>query len=127
MRAVTLATVLVAFGVAGCGAELSDASEDTAGAINAKHLRYEQVDITAGPANVDGWFPVGLSDHGEVIGRFDWAVSVPATIETMRNAAVGRNRRRMRTPSVRAAVYPRSRRRYVRLTRTIRTINVVHD
>src|SRR4029434_8561812 len=44
-----------------------------------------------------------------VIGRFDWAASVPPTIETMKNAAVGRNRRRMRTPSARE-VYPRSQR-----------------
>jgi len=62
-------TVLVAFGVAGCGEEPSDASDDTAAAISAKHLRYKQVDITAGPANLDGWFPHGLSDHGEVIGQ----------------------------------------------------------
>ena len=69
MRAVTLSTVLVAFVVSGCGVELSDASDDSAAAINAKHLRYKQVDITAGPANLDSWFPRGLSDHGEVIGQ----------------------------------------------------------
>ena len=69
MRAAPLLTVLVAFGFAGCGEESSDASDDTAAAINAKHLRYKQVDITAGPANLDGWFPRGLSDHGDVIGQ----------------------------------------------------------
>jgi hypothetical protein len=69
MRAVVLSTVLVAFGVAGCGEEPFDASDDTAAAINAKHLRYKQVDITAGPANLDGWFPRGLTPQGEVIGQ----------------------------------------------------------
>jgi hypothetical protein len=69
MRAVTWTTVLVAFGLAGCMAEPSDASDDTVAAINAKHLRYKQVDITAGPENLDGWFPRGLSDAGEVIGQ----------------------------------------------------------
>jgi hypothetical protein len=69
MRAATLLTVLVTLVLAGCADETSDASDDTAAAINAKHLRYKQVDITAGPANLDGWFPRGLSDHGEVIGQ----------------------------------------------------------
>ena len=69
MRAVTLATMLVAFGIAGCGAEPSDVAEDSAAAINAKRLRYQQVDITEGPANVDGWFPRGLTADGEVIGQ----------------------------------------------------------
>jgi hypothetical protein len=40
-----------------------------------------------------------------VIGRFDWAASIPPQIETTRNAAVGRNRRRMRTPSMRREQY----------------------
>jgi len=69
MRAVTLAIVLVAFGIAGCGTEPSDASDDSAAAINVKHLRYKQVNITAGPANLDGWFPRGLSAQGEAIGQ----------------------------------------------------------
>jgi len=69
MRAVILSTVLVAFGIAGCGEEPSDASDDSAAAINAKQLRYKQVNITAGPANVDGWFPRGLTPQGEVIGQ----------------------------------------------------------
>ena len=69
MRAVILSTVLVAFGIAGCGAEPSDASGDSAAAINAKQLRYKQVNITAGPANLDGWFPRGLSAQGEAIGQ----------------------------------------------------------
>jgi hypothetical protein len=69
MRAVTLSIVLVAFSVAGCAEEPSDASDDSAAAINAKQLRYKQVDITAGPTNVDGWFPRGLTAQGEVIGQ----------------------------------------------------------
>lgn len=69
MRAVILSTVLVAFGVGGCVDELPDTSDDSAAAINAKQLRYKQVDITAGPANVDGWFPRGLTAQGEVIGQ----------------------------------------------------------
>ena len=69
MRAVILSIVLVGFGIAGCGTELSDASDDSAAAINAKLLRYKQVDITAGPANLDGWFPRGLTADGEVIGQ----------------------------------------------------------
>ena len=66
MRAIAVSIVLVTFGVAGCAEELSDASDD---AEAAKRLRYTQVDITVGPANVDGWFPRGLSDKGEVIGQ----------------------------------------------------------
>jgi hypothetical protein len=69
MRAVKLSTVLVVFVLAGCGAEPPEALDETTAAINPKHLRYEQVDITAGPANLDGWFPRGLSDKGEVIGQ----------------------------------------------------------
>src|SRR6185369_9814458 len=72
MRAVTLSAVLVVFGVASCGTEPSDELDqvaDTAAAISAKQLRYKQVDITAGPANLDGWFPRGLNEKGEVIGQ----------------------------------------------------------
>ena len=69
MRAVISATVLFAFGLAGCGEEPSDALEDNGAAINTKKLRYKQFDITAAPENVDGWFPRGLSDQGEVIGQ----------------------------------------------------------
>jgi hypothetical protein len=52
--------------------EVSDGpegTEDTISAIHAKHLRYKQVDITAGPARFDGWFPSGLTPQGEVIGQ----------------------------------------------------------
>ena len=66
MRVVTL---LISFVLVGCAVESSDVSDETTAAINARHLKYEQIDITAGPANVDGWFPRGLSDHGEVIGQ----------------------------------------------------------
>jgi len=69
MRAATLWTVLAAFGVAGCGVEMSDPPDQTGGAIAAARPRYEQVDVTAGPANLDGWFPRGLTDNGDVIGQ----------------------------------------------------------
>jgi hypothetical protein len=69
MRALTLSTLLIAFVLAGCGAEPPEALDDTTAPINAKHLRYKQVDITAGPANLDGWFPRGLTPQGEVIGQ----------------------------------------------------------
>jgi hypothetical protein len=69
MRAVTLSIVLVAFGVVSCAEEPSDATDDSAAAINVKHLRYKQVNITAGPENVDGWFPRGLTADGDVIGQ----------------------------------------------------------
>jgi hypothetical protein len=72
MRALTSSTLLAAFVLAGCAAEPSDASDvsdEASAVISARHFRYKQVDITAGPANVDGWFPRGLSDHGEVIGQ----------------------------------------------------------
>jgi hypothetical protein len=69
MRAVTLSIVLVAFGLAGCNEEVSDASEDTAAAVNAKRLRYTQINITAPPPNTDSWFPRGLTPQGEVIGQ----------------------------------------------------------
>jgi hypothetical protein len=71
MRALTLATSLTVFVVTGCAVEPGDApsvSEETT-ALSARHFRYKQVDITAAPANVDGWFPSGLSDRGEVIGQ----------------------------------------------------------
>jgi hypothetical protein len=60
---------LVVFGVAGCGEEPPDVSDEIVAAINAKQLRYKQVDITVGPANLDGWFPRGLSAEGDVIGQ----------------------------------------------------------
>jgi hypothetical protein len=63
---------LIALLLAGCGAPPSDASEtwDEASAdLSPRHFRYKQVDITAGPANADGWFPRGLSDQAEVIGQ----------------------------------------------------------
>jgi hypothetical protein len=69
MRALTLSTGLIAFVLAGCAAEPSDVSDVATAAISARHFRYKQVDITAGPANVDGWFPRGLTPQGEVIGQ----------------------------------------------------------
>jgi hypothetical protein len=72
MRASTSATSLIAFVLAGCAAETSapsDAVDEVAADLNAKQFRYTQIDITAAPPNVDGWFPRGLSDHGEVIGQ----------------------------------------------------------
>jgi hypothetical protein len=74
---------LVAFGLAGCADEASDlaadVSEDTAAAAAAaaKPLRYRQVDITAGPANLDGWFPRGLTPEGEVIGQASDCTDAP--------------------------------------------------
>ena len=69
MRAVKVSVLLVVLGVAGCVTDLSDATENDAAALSAKKLRYKQVDITAGPENLDGWFPRGLSPDGEVIGQ----------------------------------------------------------
>ncbi len=66
MRVVTL---LISFILAGCAVEASDVSDETSAALGARHFRYTQIDITAGPANFDGWFPHGLSDKGEVIGQ----------------------------------------------------------
>jgi hypothetical protein len=71
MRALTFSLVLFALGVAGCVAEAPDESTASAeSAIKAKKLRYQVVDVTAGPPEaVDGWFPAGLSDAGEVFGQ----------------------------------------------------------
>ncbi len=69
MRALIVSTLLVAFGVGGCGAEPADVSDEASAATNVKNLRYRQVNITAGPENEDGWFPRGLSAQGEVIGQ----------------------------------------------------------
>jgi hypothetical protein len=90
MRAATVSIVLVAFVLAGCAEEPSDASDDSAAAISAKRLRYRQVDITAGPPNVDNWFPLGLSDHGEVIGQAsdcndDFTVCVQSVVKRRTN------------------------------------------
>jgi hypothetical protein len=67
MRAVTLSSVLVVFGVAGCLADASDVSQDGAD-LRARKLSYRQVDVTAAPADFNGWSPLGLSDKGEVYG-----------------------------------------------------------
>src|SRR5687768_4383997 len=69
MRVVFVSTVLVAFGVLGCAAEVSEPLDETAEAVAATRFRYTQVNITAGPPNQDGWFPRGLSEDGEVIGQ----------------------------------------------------------
>jgi len=70
MRAITLSSLLVVFGAAGCladGADVSDVSND-ASDLRAKKLSYRQVDVTAGPAGFSGWSPLGLSDKAEVYG-----------------------------------------------------------
>jgi hypothetical protein len=67
MRAVTVWSVLVVFGVAGCVADASDVSQG-ASDLNAKQLAYQQVDITAGPPELTDWSPTGVSDKGEVYG-----------------------------------------------------------
>src|SRR5262245_28193526 len=69
MRTVVLSTVLVVSVAAGCADEPLDTEEESEAAVSAKNLRYRQIDITAGPANLDGWFPRGLTPQGEVIGQ----------------------------------------------------------
>jgi hypothetical protein len=69
MRVVILSTVLVAFGVGGCAAEVSEPLDQTVDTLGGRHLRYTQVNITAAPAPYDSWFPRGLSEDGEVIGQ----------------------------------------------------------
>lgn len=90
MRVVTSSTVLVAFGVGGCAMEVSEPVEQTTEAAGARHLRYTQVNITAGPANQDGWFPRGLSEDGEVIGQAfdcneDFSVCTQDVVKRRRN------------------------------------------
>ena len=67
MRAVTLSSVLVVFGVAGCLADGADVS-GSASDLRGKKLSYRQVDVTAAPAEFNDWSPIGLSDKGEVYG-----------------------------------------------------------
>jgi hypothetical protein len=45
------------------------ASPEAADSLGAATLRYGQVDITAGPSDLDGWSPLGLSDRSEVFGQ----------------------------------------------------------
>jgi hypothetical protein len=67
MRAVTLSSVMVVFCVAGCMADGADPSEN-ASDLRGRKLSYRQVDVTAAPAEFNGWSPIGLSDKGEVYG-----------------------------------------------------------
>jgi len=69
MRAVAAWLVLAGFAVAGCVADIRDVQPDEQLAINVSDLQYEQVDVTAGPPGLDGWFPAGLTDTGEVFGQ----------------------------------------------------------
>jgi hypothetical protein len=57
------------FAITGCAAETSEPLGESADALSAKQLRYTQLNITAGPADHDGWFPRGLTENGEVIGQ----------------------------------------------------------
>jgi hypothetical protein len=69
MRVASLSLAVVLFGVGGCAADVSEPLNETTDALAGKHLRYTELDITAGPAGHDGWFPRGLSEEGEVIGQ----------------------------------------------------------
>lgn len=68
MRTVAAWLVLAGFAVAGCVADVRDVPDEQS-AINFTDLQYEQVDVTAGPPGLDGWFPAGLTDKAEVFGQ----------------------------------------------------------
>ena len=78
MRVVASSALLLVFAV-GCAPDTTEAlgaTADELGAgnpsetqLNAKELRYTQIDITAGPTTHDGWLPRGLTPQGELIGQ----------------------------------------------------------
>lgn len=79
MRVIGVLSLLlgVVLGGVGCGPEPigetggpeASEAEESQSALCAQKLRYRQVDITAGPANLDGWAPFGISDRDEVFGQ----------------------------------------------------------
>jgi len=61
--------IFVALAAGGCAADLSDDLDESGAAIEAKKLSYTPIDVSDGPAGLDGWSPVGLTDGGDVYGQ----------------------------------------------------------
>lgn len=67
--ALVVSLTFVGFGAGGCSADLSDDAAASSAAIQAKKLSYTPIDISAGPASLDGWSAVGMSDGGDIYGQ----------------------------------------------------------
>lgn len=51
------------------GSQAALETQAPAEVLSGRNPKYEQIDITAGPADLDGWSPFGLSDRSDVYGQ----------------------------------------------------------
>jgi hypothetical protein len=64
-----MSLVVLGFAAPACVDADADGEQLASQSLESRRLAYRPVDITAGPASLDGWSPVGLADDGAVYGQ----------------------------------------------------------